>query len=112
MAKAMRRDSYTIEGCFQLTCNVATNCPMGGDSGHGGRTEIELINDCADISVEVVGQDGEQMTCDARSIKIMLGGDMEADAIVMLMRFAAGKLAYAMHGEDYDENTWLRWCGD
>ena len=58
-----------------LSVTVGTNCPQGGDTGHGGRTLFRLKNEgSTDIRIMVDGKDLPS----ARSIEIILGGDAEA----------------------------------
>ena len=68
-----------------LTIQAGTNCPQGGDSGHGGRTILRIVDDGATaLSIKV---DGEQEK-DAREIEIILGGDTEAATFIEGLEFA------------------------
>lgn len=74
--------------CNELVCRVGTNCPCGGDTGHGGRTVFEL-HDLAgsDMGIEIVpnehGADG---------VRIVLGGDSEVETFVQALTWAAETL--------------------
>ena len=60
-----------------LSASVETNCPQGGDAGHGGRTVIAL---------DSKGQlDFEPITIDA-------GGDFEAEALADALEWAGQEL--------------------
>jgi hypothetical protein len=68
-----------------LQAEAGTNCPQGGDSGHGGRTILRLIDQGGtDIRVKV---DGQQIRIND-SIEIALGGDCEHHTFVEALEFA------------------------
>jgi hypothetical protein len=69
-----------------MTVQAGTNCPQGGDSGHGGRTVFRIFDDGAtDLRVRVNEEQEQQV----RSIEIILGGDCEADCFAEALEFAA-----------------------
>jgi hypothetical protein len=76
-----------------LTVEVGTNCPQGGDSGHGGRTVLRLINGAStDMSVGVDGAVPESVD----SVEILLGGDTECETLLKSLEFAVEVLRAQM----------------
>ncbi len=69
-----------------LTIQAGTNCPQGGDSGHGGRTVFRIIDDGATALSVRIDRGQEQ---DARGVELMLGGDTEAATFIEALEFAA-----------------------
>ena len=72
------KEIESYEGQIVHTCilntKAGTNCPMGGDTGHGGRTFFELEDEgSTDLRVKV---DGEEFTSPSK-VRIVLGGDSE-----------------------------------
>lgn len=68
-----------------LEVEAGTNCPQGGDTGHGGRTLFRLIDQAStDIRVKV---DGHDIPIND-SLEIVLGGDCEHDTFVQALEFA------------------------
>lgn len=64
---------------------AGTNCPQGGDSGHGGRTVFRLINQGGtDIRIKV---DGKGIMIND-SVEIVLGGDCECNTFIEALEFA------------------------
>jgi hypothetical protein len=69
-----------------LTVQAGTNCPQGGDSGHGGRSVLRFINDGATVlSVKVDGKEHE----DVSEVELVFGGDTEAATLIEGLEFAA-----------------------
>lgn len=95
-------ERYPVE-TFELQINnfnilrvcVGTNCPQGGDSGHGGRTILELENRGGTVwDVEVqpaVYEPDNRPVCfeSPQKIRIILGGDAEQDTFAKALEFAA-----------------------
>lgn len=72
-----------------LHAKAATNCPRGGDAGHGGVTVIELRDEAGTCwTVIADGVVVEQ----PRSIQLVLQGDCECVTIVDALRWAANTL--------------------
>ncbi|WP_157581339.1 hypothetical protein [Spongiibacter tropicus] len=68
-----------------LEVEAGTNCPQGGDSGHGGRTLLRLTDQAStDIRVKV---DGKEIAL-SDSVEIILGGDCEFETFVSSLEFA------------------------
>lgn len=77
--------SHSMVNANMLTVQAGTNCPQGGDSGHGGRTVFRIIDDGATaLSVRV--DDGQEQ--DAREVELILGGDTEAATFIEALEFA------------------------
>ena len=65
-----------------LSVSVGTNCPKGGDSGHGGRTVFEISNDTStDLRVSINGGIQAQVN----SVTIILGGDTECETFIQAL---------------------------
>lgn len=79
----------TFTSCNILSATVGTNCPMGGDGGHGGRTFFGLYDEAGTYwCVKINGV----MYEDIDSIEITLAGDCEADTFLDALKFAVEKL--------------------
>jgi hypothetical protein len=66
-----------------LRVTVGTNCPQGGDTGHGGRT-ILVLEDGGGTDIRVNA--GE------RSVELVFGGDTECETLIDTLEFAAKTL--------------------
>lgn len=72
-----------------LRVAVGTNCPRGGDAGHGGRTVLKLSNLAAtDMSCRI--NDGPLVRAD--KIEIVLSGDTECETFTHALEFALAVL--------------------
>lgn len=82
--------SKTFTSCNILKCSASTNCPKGGDSGHGGRTVL-VLEDLAstDMSIEVDNQEAVQ----AEKVKLIFRGDTECETFIKALAFASKALA-------------------
>jgi hypothetical protein len=77
------RETHTATSANILAVTVETNCPRGGDSGHGGRTTLELRDEgSTDIRVHTI-PDG---------VRIEFGGDSECGTLIECLRWAADAL--------------------
>ncbi|MBA7541805.1 hypothetical protein ES705_34121 [subsurface metagenome] len=75
--------------CCILKASAGTTGYRGGDTGHGGRTQIELEDlGGTDISFEIDKGEGESK----KRLLISLGGDCELDVIIKALEFIAGVL--------------------
>jgi len=84
-----------FSGICILKAGAGTTGYRGGDTGHGGRTRIELEDlGNTDISFEVRG--GEE-----KSLIINLGGDAELDVIIKALEFIAGVLKNVIEEGSY-----------
>lgn len=84
---------------FGFEAEAQTNCPKGGDGGHGGHTEIKIrIKNPEEygLSIETnFSPDGENGFC----LEIIAKGDWEADSLTELFESVGMKLR-----EDMNEN--------
>ena len=95
-----------VSACI-TSIEVGTNCPRGGDAGHGGRTIIRLVDEGGtSMSVRIKPaysgklEEGREIPVD--SIEIIFGGDAEAEVIAQLLKFA---------GETLERQLWLNELG-
>jgi hypothetical protein len=76
--------SKTFEHFNILKVDAGTNCPCGGDTGHGGRTLIRFTNEAStDMRVRV--DNGQQI--DAQAVEIVFGGDAECETVIQALEF-------------------------
>lgn len=90
----MRSESKVVESACITQLRVATNCPMGGDSGYGGKTVFEISDlGSTDLSVSIDDEFGNYHEFEFVKIaRIRLGGDCEAENFCKLLRWAADAL--------------------
>jgi len=69
-----------------LRATVSTTGYRGGDSGHGGRTEI-VFEDLGGTDIEATFNENPE-----KRLTIRLGGDAELDVIIDALRFSADAL--------------------
>jgi hypothetical protein len=72
-----------------LRVTVGTNCPQGGDSGHGGRTVL-IFEDLGGTDLRC-SVDSEAASYTKR-IEVVLGGDSECATFIQALEFAANTL--------------------
>ena len=98
IAKAVDLDVSTVKKDFESACiigvEVGTSSPNGGDWGHGGRTYLKLTDHgstawCLRADIEDTDIDG---WLQPRNIEIVLGGDIEAEMFIDVLRYAADQL--------------------
>src|SRR5438105_3220440 len=77
-----------------LRVEVGSNCPQGGDTGHGGRTYLSLQDrGGTDWRLRVTTHGGQVVEIDdAARIELIAGGDSERDTLFDAMRFAISTL--------------------
>jgi len=83
--RVSREVSKDVVSCNILKVSVKTNCPMGGDTGHGGLTTF-ILEDLAGTDIECAWD------LERRRIAIKLGGDTECDTFIECLEFAAKEL--------------------
>lgn len=81
--------SVTFQNSNILSVSVGTNCPAGGDSGHGGRTIFRLTNG-ASTDMSVSTDEGPLQQVD--SVEIVLGGDTECQTFIQALEHAVNVL--------------------
>ncbi len=68
----------TNSACGGTTFTVTTNCPQGGDAGHGGFTSLHLDNDAMTLTLSVFDrQTGDTFDFDDCSFCLKARGDEE-----------------------------------
>ena len=78
------QEKHTATSGNVLSVTIETNCPRGGDSGHGGRTLLELKDEgSTDMEVEVI----------PGGVRLRFGGDTECETLIECLRWAADSLA-------------------
>ena len=83
---AIETHSLEITDACILKVEAGTNCPKGGDSGHGGRTVFRLIDEAStNMRISVDGRPLES----THEIEIVLGGDSEAECFIQALEFGA-----------------------
>jgi len=103
--EALKIKSKTITPACIMKVEVGTNCPQGGDSGHGGRTYIKIANEGGvDWKIRVKDKDGEYVFEDVESLEILLGGDSECECIAKACNFMAKSLGFKEEFEKYLED--------
>lgn len=76
--------SHTATSFNLITVEAGTNCPQGGDTGHGGRTVLRFIdNGGTDMRAFI---DGEEFL--PESLELVFGGDSEAETLLEGLEFA------------------------
>jgi hypothetical protein len=79
----------TFESLNIITVHTGTNCPAGGDSGHGGRTVFGITNHAStDLRVGVNGE----TTIEVSAVEIVLGGDTECETFIQALEYALNVL--------------------
>jgi hypothetical protein len=69
-----------------LGVEAGTNCPQGGDAGHGGRTYLAFVDDGGTCMSVVI--DGQRID-DVSEIGLIFAGDCERETLVEALEFAA-----------------------
>ena len=69
-----------------LRVAAGTNCPQGGEAGHGGKTIFRLSDEGA--TCMFVWINGEAYPADVHSVAIELGGDTECATFIEALKFA------------------------
>ena len=105
--------SSTIEICSACitSCEVSTNVPCGGDSGHGGLTTITL-KDISGTDMRITytpkqGGQGQVDYVDVSEVTLWFGGDHEALNIIKLLRMASFHLEELVDQNERDD-TFVR----
>ena len=75
-----------------IKCEVGTNIPQGGDTGHGGRTYF-MIEDlgCTDMRVDTHRGNGMEDNSSSK-VEIVFAGDDEAFQFLSALKFAVNVL--------------------
>jgi len=81
-------------GCNMLDADVGSNCPCGGDAGHGGRTYLKITdNGNTGWNVTITGSNGEEIYFyQPKSIALEFLGDSENTTFIQVLDFALKEL--------------------
>jgi hypothetical protein len=74
-----------------LRVSVGTNCPQGGDAGHGGRTYFKLENVAGTAMVVKVNDKEIDLSNDGK-LEIILAGDTECETFFESLKFVVNVL--------------------
>jgi|ERR1019366_3144240 hypothetical protein len=88
--------NQSFVSCNELRLTVGTNCPQGGDSGHGGRTILILENPNGDFRCGIDGAEALH----ASRIEIVAGGDSEFETLLDGLEFAVETLRLLVRAND------------
>lgn len=102
---------YEITSANILGLTVKTNCPQGGDAGHGGVTEV-TIGDLAGTCwhAEWSGKGGEPDNGFEQHLRIVAYGDCEAVTLATALELAAKEIRFqlACNGKTRGDAMWER----
>ena len=87
-AEEMTVFATTFYGAAALEVAAGTNCPQGGDGGHGGRTLVEF-RDLGSTDIKASPPDDGNA-----GVRIELGGDSECEVMSQALAFAAAILRH------------------
>lgn len=81
-------------GCNMLDVDVGSNCPCGGDAGHGGRTHLKITdNGNTGWNVTITESNGEESYFyQPKSIALEFLGDSENITFIQILDFALKEL--------------------
>ena len=85
--KNISTETIVINNCNLIEVEVGTNCPMGGDKGHGGITYLR-IQDVAATYMEIHKLHEDK----GDGFELKLYGDSECKTLIEALEFAASKL--------------------
>jgi len=76
--------------CNILEANVGSNCPCGGDGGHGGKTYLKITDGGnTGWNITVKDYEGEEYFFRGpKSIELELLGDTENETFIQVLDFA------------------------
>lgn len=77
-----------------LVATAGSNCPQGGDAGHGGRTMISFEDLGGTVfNVTVADEFGrEETTAQAGKVSLLFCGDAENETAIQALEFIIGVL--------------------
>jgi hypothetical protein len=82
-------------GAAVLRVEVGTTGLRGGDTGHGGRTFVRLVNEGGDMHFKV-GKD---------DVSLIFGGDSELEVLIEGLEFALEVLRKSKDGGTIDDRA-------
>ncbi len=94
----------TISSANILKVSAGTNCPQGGDAGHGGRTYLKLKNEAGtSLEIKVNGQEFD--LANDGEFEIILAGDTECETFIKALKFTVATLESQVNGEEEEITT-------
>lgn len=105
----VHRDEALFEDACHLKAAVATTGEMGGDSGHGGWSEITLTNSEGNCGIEVATGGGHPIDVDQVTIRVR--GDAEMVVLANALEWAGRRLREfaGNRAEPFDEEADALW---
>jgi hypothetical protein len=80
-------EKRVLEGICSLSVEAGSTGYCGGDSGHGGRAVLVLVNEnCFDLRLEYAGGG---VFIEPKRVSIVVGGDAEMEQFAEALEFAA-----------------------
>ena len=84
---------FTVNSYNLLEVTVGTNCPKGGDSGHGGLTYFKLEDmGGTDLRLKINGRFVE-----VQCVEVLLGGDSESTTFAEALYLAGREIKKQNH---------------
>ena len=94
----------TICSANILKVSAGTNCPQGGDAGHGGRTYLKFKNEGGtSLEIKINGQEFD-LSNDGE-FEIILAGDTECETFIDALKFAVATLESQINEEKNEITT-------
>ncbi len=80
--------------CNLLLVEAGTNCPQGGDSGHGGRTVVRFTDQAGtDMRLRI----DKGPLCPVSCVELVFGGDSEHSILIEALEFVVQVLTKTNH---------------
>ncbi|MDZ4252846.1 MAG: hypothetical protein U1A72_09790 [Sulfuritalea sp.] len=91
MQITMYRKEFFNANC--LVAEAGSNCPKGGDAGHGGRTVV-TFEDMGGTAMDVIvtNEHGIETSAQASKVTLIFSGDAEHDTAIRGLEFILGVL--------------------
>ena len=90
--------SKVITSANILQVSAGTNCPQGGDAGHGGRTYFKIENQAGTSMVIKVNGNETDLSNDG-NFEVILAGDTECETFLEALKFAINVLENQLNKE-------------
>ena len=94
--------SKVITNANILQVSAGTNCPQGGDAGHGGRTYFKIENQAGTSMVIKVNGNETDLSTDG-NFEVILAGDTECETFLRALKFAVNVLENQLNNDEGDE---------
>lgn len=90
-------EKYQEIDCNIIEVETGTNCPKGGDNGHGGRTYLR-IQDISATFIKIT------QLSNGNGVELELCGDSECSTLIKALEFAVTKLKEQWENNKIDNN--------